>query len=78
MLITAIRLGGLEVKILFYQPMDPGSSPGEGRKNFFFFPKKKNAKIYRRIYAMGYYLFQKSLELILAIKKNLGDKNSGG
>ena len=50
MLITAIRLGGLEVKTLFYQPMDPGSSPGEGKKNSFFFPKK-NAKIYRRIYA---------------------------
>ena len=27
---------------------------------------------------MEYYLFQKSLDLILVIKKNLGDKNSGG
>ena len=27
---------------------------------------------------MEYYLFQKSLELILVIEKNLGDKNSGG
>ena len=51
MLIIAIRLGGLEVKTLFYQPMNPGSSPGEGKRKFFFFFPKKNAKIYRRIYA---------------------------
>ena len=45
MLITAVRLGGLEVKTLFYQPMDPGSSPGEGKKKIlFFFPKKKTLK----------------------------------
>ena len=44
MLITAVRLGGLEVKTLFYQPMDPGSSPGEGRKKFFFFSQKKTLK----------------------------------
>ena len=37
MLITAIRLGGLVVKTVVYQPMDPGSNPGEG--NFFFFKK---------------------------------------
>ena len=43
----AIRLGGLVVKTFVYQPMHPGSNPGEG--NFFFF--KKNAKISRHIYA---------------------------
>ena len=47
MLIIAIRLGGLVVKTFVYQPMDPGSNPGEG-KFFFFF--QKNAKISRRIY----------------------------
>ena len=49
MLITAIRLGGLVVKTLVYQPMDPGSNPGVGKFFFFFF--QKNAKISRRIYA---------------------------
>ena len=42
MLNTAIRLGGLEVKTLYYQPMDPRSSPGEGKKKFFFFSQKKH------------------------------------
>ena len=44
MLITLIRLGGLEVKTLFYQPMDSGSSPGEGKKKILFFFQKKTLK----------------------------------
>ena len=51
MLITAMRLGGLVVKTLVYQSMDPGSNPGVGKFFFFFFFFKKNAKISRRIYA---------------------------
>ena len=38
MLITAIRLGGLVVKTLVFQPMDPELNPGVG-KNFFFSKK---------------------------------------
>ena len=41
MLITAIRLGGLVVKTLVYQPMDPGSILAEAN---FFFSKKKTFK----------------------------------
>ena len=44
MLTTAIRLGGLVVKIFVYQPMDPA--------NFILFFFQKNAKISRRIYAL--------------------------
>ena len=50
----------------------------KAEKISFFFQKKKTLKSIDAYMLMGYYLFQKSLELILAIKKNLGDKNSGG
>ena len=38
MLTTAVRLGGLVVKTLVYQSMDPGLNPGVGK--IFFFQKK--------------------------------------